>query len=165
MIEAPLKGSWIIFLSFIIAMMLMVIPMPDWSISWRPAWLALVLIYWCMAMPERIGIGVGWLVGMLLDVQQGTVLGLNAMGFTMLAYITLKSYQRMRIAPLPRQAIMICCYLLVYEFIVLMIRIIIGVPPQSWTYWMPALTSMLIWPWVFIILRDTRRKYIIADSA
>ncbi len=155
------KGIWVIVLSFIIAMMLMAVPLPDWAINWRPAWVAMALIYWCMAMPDRIGIGIGWFMGLLLDVQQGTLLGHNAMGFAILAYITLKYYQRMRVASLMQQAALICFYLLIYELISLWIRGIMGVPPKSWTYWMPALTSMLIWPWLFIILRDIRRKYVV----
>jgi len=162
MIETRPKGAWIIIFSFIIAMMLMAIPLPDWAINWRPSWVALVLIYWCMAMPERVGIGIGWIMGLLLDVQQGTVLGMNALGFAILAYITLKSFQRLRVFPLTQQAILICFYLLLYELLSLWIRGIMGVPPKSWTYWMPAFTSMFLWPWLFIILRDIRRKYIVA---
>jgi rod shape-determining protein MreD len=156
------KGGWIIVFSFVIAMMLMAMPLPEWAISWRPSWVAIVLIYWCMALPDRVGIGIGWLLGLLLDVQQGTVLGQNALGLAIIAYITLITYQRMRMYPLTQQAVLVCLYLLLYEVISLWIRGIIGVPPDNWTYWMPAFTSMLLWPWLFIVLRDVRRKYLVS---
>jgi rod shape-determining protein MreD len=156
------KGGWIIVLSFVIAMMLMAMPLPEWAISWRPSWVAIVLIYWCMALPDRVGIGIGWVLGLLLDVQQGTVLGQNALGLAIIAYITLISFQRMRMFPLTQQAVLVCLYLLLYEIISLWIRGIIGVPPDNWTYWMPAFTSMLLWPWLFIVLRDVRRKYLVS---
>jgi len=54
---------------------------------------------------------------------------------------------------------LVCIYALIYLLISLWVRGITGVPPQSWTFWMPAFTSMLLWPWLFIILRDIRRKY------
>lgn len=155
------QGGWIIVCSFIIAMMLMAMPLPEWAICWRPSWVAIVLIYWCMALPDRVGIGIGWGLGLLLDVQQGTVLGQNALGLAIIAYITLMSYQRMRVFPLIQQAVLVCIYLLLYELISLWIRGMMGAPPQNWTYWMPAFTSMLLWPWLFIVLRDIRRKYII----
>ena len=156
------QGGWIIVLSFVIAMMLMAMPLPDWAIYWRPSWVAIVLIYWCMALPDRVGIGIGWGLGLLLDVQQGTVLGQNALGLAIIAYLCLKSYQRMRVFPLTQQAVLVCFYLLLYEFISLWIRGMMGVPPNNWTYWMPAFTSMLLWPWLFIVLRDIRRKYLIS---
>jgi rod shape-determining protein MreD len=152
-------AGWIIVLSFIAAFMLTAMPLPDWAISWRPAWVAMVLIYWCMALPDRVGIGTAWMLGLLLDVQQGTVLGQNALGFALIAWITLKSYQRVRVFPLPQQAIVVCGYLLLLQFINLWIRGMMGVPPEHWTFWMAAFTSMLLWPWLFIILRDLRRKH------
>lgn len=158
-IEEQKQGNWIIVMSFIVAIMLTALPLPDWAVNWRPAWVALVLIYWCMAVPDRIGIAVGWFLGLLLDVQQSTVLGQNALGLTIIAFLTIKSYQRMRVFPLAQQAVLICFYLLFYELITLWITGYIGTSTRDWTYWMPAITSMLLWPWLFIILRDLRRKY------
>ena len=161
-LEKPQHGNWVIILSFVAAVMLTALPLPDWAANWRPAWVAIVLIYWCMALPERVGVAIGWFLGLILDVQQGTVLGQNALGLTLLAYITLKSYQRMRFYPLAQQAILVCFYLLLYQLIMLIIMGYMEVGTQDWTYWMPAFTSMLLWPWMFIILRDLRRKYYIS---
>lgn len=153
------KGGSVIVLSFVVAMMLTAMPLPDWAVNWRPAWVAMVLIYWCMALPERVGIGIGWAMGLLLDVQQGTILGQHALGLAVIAYITIKSHQRMRVFPLIQQALLVCSYLFLLQMFNLWIRGIIGVPPKDWTFWAPPFTSMLIWPWLFIILRDVRRTY------
>lgn len=153
------QGGKAIIVSFIVALMLTAMPLPDWASNWRPAWVAMVLVYWCMALPHRVGIGIGWSMGILLDVLQGTLFGQNAIGLAILAYFTVKSHQRIRMFPLMQQAILICLLVLVYLLINLWVRGIMGVPPQSWTFWMPAFTSMLLWPWLFIILRDIRRRY------
>lgn len=153
------NGGWVISLSLILAFMFTAIPLPDWAINLQPAWVAMVMIYWCMALPDRVGIGAAWAIGLLLDVQQGSVLGQHAIGLAMVAYITLKSYQRIRVFPLPQQAMMICLYVLLLQFLMLWIKGMMGVAPPNWFFWMPALTSMLLWPWLFIILRDIRRKF------
>ncbi len=158
-LEEPKQGNWLIIFSFIVAIMLTALPLPDWAVNWRPAWVALVLIYWCMAIPDRVGIAIGWFLGLILDVQQSAIFGQNALGLALIAYLTIKSYQRMRVYPLAQQAVLICFYLLLYELIMLMITGYIGTGTRDWTYWMPAITSMLIWPWLFIILRDLRRKH------
>ena len=161
-IKEQKRGNWIIVMSFIVAIMLTALPLPDWAVNWRPAWVAIVLIYWCMAVPDRVGIAVGWCLGLILDVQQSTVLGQNALGLALIAFLTIKSYQRMRVFPLAQQAVLICFYLLLYELIMLWITAYTGTQTKDWTYWMPAITSMLLWPWLFIILRDLRRKYYIS---
>lgn len=152
-------GGGVIIISFIVALMLTAMPLPDWAISWRPAWVAMVLIYWCMALPQRVGIGVGWSMGILLDVLQGTLFGQNALGLALLAYFTLKFHQRVRMFPLTQQALLVCLLVVIYQLLSLWVRGIMGIPPQSWTYWMPAFSSMILWPWLFIILRDIRRRY------
>ncbi len=160
--ERPKRGGWCIIGSFVIAIMLTALPLPEWAVNWRPAWVAIVLIYWCMALPERVGIFAGWFCGLLLDVQQGTLLGLNALGLALIAYLTIRFHQRMRVFPLVRQAVLVCFYLLLYQLIVLLGNLASGIGSGGWRYWMPAVTSMLLWPWLFIILRDLRRKFVSA---
>jgi rod shape-determining protein MreD len=153
------NAGWAIVLTFAVAFMLTAVPLPEWAANWRPAWVAMVLIYWCMALPERVGIGYAWLLGLLLDVQQGTLLGQHALGLALVAWLTVTSHQRVRVFPLAQQALVVCGYLLVLQFLHLWIRGIMGVPPRHWTFWMPAFTGMLLWPWLFVILRDLRRKF------
>ena len=61
-------GGWVIILSFIFGLMLAIMPLPAWAVAWRPDWAAMILIYWCIAIPQRVGVTTGWLVGIFLDV-------------------------------------------------------------------------------------------------
>lgn len=160
--ERPRRGGWCVAGSFALALVLTALPLPEWAAAWRPAWVACVLIYWCMALPERVGLFAGWFCGLLLDVQQGTLLGLNALGLVLVAYLAIRFHQRMRLFPLARQVVQVGVYLLLYEAVVLLGNLALGLPAGGWRYWMPAVTSMLIWPWLFIILRDLRLKFVSA---
>jgi rod shape-determining protein MreD len=153
------NGGAIIIASFIIAYMLTAMPLPEWALNWRPAWVTIVLIYWCLAIPNRVGIGIAWALGLLLDVQQGTVFGQHAIALTIIAFVIIKTHQRVRVFPLVQQALLVCVLLLLAQLFTLWIRAMMGFTPQHWTYWAPAFTSMIIWPWLFIILRDVRRKF------
>lgn len=159
MTDTKHQGGIIILLSFVVAFMLTVVPLPEWAVSWRPVWVAMVLIYWCMALPDRIGIGTAWFIGLLLDVQQGALLGQNALGMSIIAFITLAVYRRVRVFSLVKQALVVCSILFAYLFVMLWIQAMIGYPPKHWSFWMPIVTSMVLWPWLFIVLRDLRRKY------
>ncbi len=159
MIASTKRTNLVITMSFVVAIMLTIFPLPDWANPWRPAWVVTVLIYWCMAVPNKVGITTAWFLGLILDIQQGALLGQNALGLTLIAFFTIQSYQRLRMSPLTQQAVIVCFYILFYKLIMLLVMGYIGVGRQDWTYWMPAIVSMLLWPWIFIILRDLRRQY------
>lgn len=152
-------GGWVIVISLLIAFLLTALPLPDWANNWRPAWVAIVLIYWCMALPERIGIGLSWFSGLLLDVLQGTLLGQNALGLALIAYFVIQIHKRFRLFPLIQQSCLVGFLILFYLVISSWVRGVMGIPPNAWTYWMPAISSMILWPWLFVILRDIRRQY------
>ena len=153
------QGGWAIFLSFVAAVMLTLVPLPDWATFLRPEWVSLVLIYWCMALPERVGVGIGWLAGLFLDVIHGAVLGQYAMALALIAYFTLNLHQRMRVFPMGQQALVVLLLVLFQQLVVTWIKGFLGEPPAGLYYWIPSFTSMLLWPWLFVILRDLRRHY------
>jgi|APFre7841882590_1041340.scaffolds.fasta_scaffold02675_2 rod shape-determining protein MreD len=152
-------GGWVILLSFIIALLLASIPLPTWVDRFRPDWLSLVLIYWCMALPGRVGIATGWFWGLLLDAAKGTLLGQHALALAVVAFLTLKAHRRIRVFPLWQQALSVLLILLINQVLVIWINGIIGYPPHNWWFLAPAVGGMLLWPWVFIILRDLRRRF------
>ncbi len=155
-------GWWVIALSFALAFFLTALPLPDWAQGWRPAWVGLVLIYWCMALPGRIGVGLGWGAGLLLDVLGGTLLGQHALGLALVAFITRKLYLRMRVLPLWQQGAGIFVLVAGYQLLVLWVNGALGTPVNAWACWSVAFASMLLWPWTFVVLRDVRRRYGVA---
>lgn len=153
------SGGWVIALSFLVAFLLAGIPLPGGLGHFRPDWVAMVLIYWCMALPRRVGIGVGWLVGLLLDVGRGALLGQHALALAVVAYLTLQTYRRVRVAPPWQQAISVLVFLLIEQILIFWISGVIGYPPRDWWYLAPAVGGMLLWPLLFVILRDVRRHF------
>ena len=141
------------------AFMLAIMPLPDWAIEFRPDWVTLVLIYWAMALPTNIGVTTAWFAGLLLDVSYGTLMGQQAAGMVLVIYVIHMQHQRLRVASLLQQAIVIFFLLLLKQLLALWVDGMVGRAPDSWLYFMPTITSTLIWPWVYLILRDLRRKF------
>ena len=152
-------GGWVIALSFIVALILAVLPLPEWAQAYRPNWTALVMLYWCMALPERVGVGTAWGLGLLLDVLQGAVLGQYAMTMAILAFLMLNLHRRVRVFPLWQQSVVVGVLLVLHQALTLWIRGIVGETPDALTHWMPVIGGALFWPWIFILLRDMRRRY------
>ncbi len=150
--------TWVIVLSFLVAFMLTAVPLPDWALSWRPAWIAVVLMYWCIALPQRIGVISGWLLGLILDVMHGSILGQHAFGLAFVAYVGLQYHQRIRVFPLAQQSLFVGMVVFVYLLVMWQIYNVLGSVKYSSTYLLGAVTTTLIWPWAYVILRDVRRR-------
>lgn len=136
--------------------------MPSWASALRPDWVALVLIYWCLALPQRVGMGIAFILGITLDVLMGSLLGQHALALVTIVYLTLELHQRLRVFPLWQQALSILALLILNQFLLLWVSGISGHPVRSWVYWAPALSGMLMWPWIYLVLRGSRRHFRVA---
>ena len=152
-------GGIVIVITFIVALLLTIVPVPEWARYARPDWVGLVLIYWCLALPDRVGVSTGWFAGLLVDLLTGTVLGQHALSLTIVAYLTLRLHQRIRLFPILQQAFTVMVLLILHQLLALWISRIIGRPGVPWHFWAPSLLGMLLWPVVFTLLRGLRHRF------
>lgn len=157
--QADHRGGGIIILSFIVAFLLIMIPLPSWLQILRPEWVAMVVIYWSMALPNRVGLGVSWFAGLIVDVIRDSLLGQHALALVVVAFLTIRLHQRIRVYPPGQQAITIFVIMVINFLIILWIRGIMGQAPGLWQVLLPALTTAMLWPGVFIFMRYLRRQF------
>lgn len=155
---AQSDNGFLIFMSLFVSLLLMIIPMPDWTIWFRPIWLLLVLIFWTMENPYAVNIGIAWFYGLLLDVLNGTLLGEHALALSIVIYIVARMQARIRMFSLLQQCLIVFILSLLYQCILYCIQGFLGDAPRGWFYWMSPVTSMILWPWVYSILRDSRQR-------
>ncbi|MBV1910377.1 MAG: rod shape-determining protein MreD [Kangiellaceae bacterium] len=153
------KGTMVIILSFVMAMFMNILPLPDVINLFKPDWVALVLVYWVMAVPNRVGVLTGWLVGLFVDVLYGTVFGLHAMTFALIAYLIQMTFHRLRLFPRWKQSLNIAVVIGVHMLLGLVLRNFVEPVSSDYVYWLPLVGVLLFWPWVFVLLRDVRRKF------
>lgn len=152
-------GHWLVILmSFVAAMALAILPLPSFLEYWRPEWTTLVLIYWCMALPQRIGVGAGWLIGLVLDILRSGLLGQQALALAVVAYLTNEFHRRLRLFPLWQKALAVLLLVLIQEVIQLWIDGLSGQAVRPAITLLPVFASALVWPIVFIVLRRLRRQ-------
>jgi rod shape-determining protein MreD len=109
-------------------------------------------------MPERVGVFVAWGVGLLLDVLQGSILGQHALGLATIGYLAVLYHQRIRVFPLVQQSVVVGSMVFVYLGGTALIYNLLGSRHYGLDYLLGAITSACIWPWVYVVLRDFRRK-------
>lgn len=159
MITSNRHGGLVLLLTFAIALMLTILPLPEWVRLYRPQWVTLVLIYWCLALPDRVSVGTGFIAGLLVDVLTGTLLGQHALGMSIVAYISVQTHQRLRLFPLWQQSLSVMVLLLLEHLLSFWIIGITQKQPPGLNYWFIPLVGTLFWPWVFVMLRDVRRRF------
>ena len=151
-------GGSLFWGSFVLALLLGLMPLPPWLAPYKPYWLALVLCFWLLEAPDRVGLGTAFLFGLAADLLFGTLLGEQALRLTILAFIVLRFRPRLRFFTIAQQALAVLALLLNDRAVVLMVRGFSGEGIPPWTFWLSPLTGMLLWPWIFLLLDDLRLK-------
>lgn len=154
------NGRWVIVLTFLVAFLLAIVPFPDWAMHYRPQWAAMVLIYWIMALPYRVGIGTAFFVGAFMDVLEGSLLGLNGLSFAIIAYITLSLHQRLRMFSALQQSGLVLALVGLNMTMTYWIKVATDqTDAGDLMFLLGALSSAFIWPWLFVFLRQLRRGF------
>ncbi|NTS75874.1 rod shape-determining protein MreD [Catenovulum sp. SM1970] len=153
------KRTAIIYLTLIFALILTISPMPPSIAIYRPDWVLVALIYWCIALPNRVNVGVAWVCGLFVDLLMGYTLGSHALILALIAYIASANFLRIRNFSVWQQAIIVGMLSLFYHltdyWVAHFLTDAFFQPELMWS----ALTSMLVWPWAFALLRKLRRTF------
>lgn len=143
----------LIFLSFIVAGLLAIVPVPEWAIYYRPEWVALVVVYWVVNNPERVGIGVAWLVGIMVDALTGSLFGLHALGLALVAWLALRLRLRLRLFTVFQQASVVLVIIGLQLLLGQWLQFLFDLPRgTNMMFLTPAVTSALFWPLAWILL-------------
>lgn len=144
--------------SILIALVLQIMPLPIQIDIYRPDWVLIVLAYWAMALPHRVSVGVAFITGIAMDILLGTALGIHSVALSLSVYTLTANYQRLRNYSVWQQAIIIGVISALYHVVLFWIQhLLTGIPFQLSYLW-PVISSMLLWPWIFWLLRKARRQ-------
>lgn len=140
-------------LSFFAALLLTALPLPQALVYWRPQFVAMVLVFWVLNAPSLVGVWTGFLLGLLLDVLYAMPFGVNALVLATLAYLTGLAWRWVKVFSLAQTSGLVFALVLVGLLMQQALLSISAQAPASLAYWLPALTSALLWPTVMVSLR------------
>lgn len=152
---------FLITMSFLIGIILTIIPLPHWVIWARPEWIFAILVFWVITLPLQCGVGIAWTVGVIADLITGTPLGEQTFTFVLLTYIILKLHAVIAPASPWQQAVMILIFTALNALLQGFILGFVGHSTHiGLTLW-SAVTTAVVWPWLYMILdRLQPRKFI-----
>lgn len=154
-------GGYLITLTLLLTLILAIMPLPLMVKAYRPDWTLMVLIYWTLALPHKVNVGVAWICGFLLDVLLGTVLGIHAMSCAIVVYVAGSNYQMIRNFSVWQQSLIVGMLLALHHLLVYWLSHFLSETYFVPEYLYPVLPGVIVWPWLFMILRKFRRRFAI----
>ncbi len=142
--------TWFIHLSLLIALGLAYIP--TGRLPGVPDWVAVVLAFWCVREPARVGMGTAFVFGILVDIGLGAAMGQHALAYVVLAYLATSLSRRVLWFPPGKQALHVLPLLLIAQTLMVVVRLIAGAEFPGWWYFVSSLTGTLLWMPLTVLL-------------
>ncbi len=123
-----------------------------------PDMLALVLVFWNVHQPRRVGVGVAFFFGLLMDVHEGALLGQHALAYTLLSFGAISAHRRLLWFGLAEQAVQVLPLFLAAHLVSLVVRMLAGGMFPGWELLIAPLLEALLWPVITALLLAPQRR-------
>ena len=145
-----------IWISLLLAFLVNLMPWGRWA--GVPDVLAVVLVFWNVHQPRRVGVGVAFLFGLFMDVHQGALLGQHALAYTLLSFLGITVHRRLLWFTVPSQALQIVPLFVVAHVVSLVVRLLAGAGFPGWGLVLAPLFESAMWPVASILLLAPQRR-------
>lgn len=152
----PVKPGFIV-VTLVAALFANLLPWSGWLLWLKPDFVALIVLYWCIAEPRRIGFIAAWLLGLFMDVADGALFGQHALSYTILAYAGIVLHRRVRMFSGTPQVLHVILLLLLNDLIVLAIRAAAGADFPGFQYFIGSFVAGALWPPLGMLLKLPQR--------
>jgi rod shape-determining protein MreD len=128
------------------------------SVTGLPDWVALLLVFWCVHEPRKMGLGIAWLLGLMMDASNGALLGQYAFAYSVLAFASISLSRRILWFSLRAQSLHVLVLLAATQLLMLAVRVIAGGSFPGMLYFAGSVVGAILWPVAtFLLLLPQRR--------
>jgi rod shape-determining protein MreD len=152
----PVRGGFIVF-TFIAALLINLLPWSGWALALKPDFVALVVLYWCIQQPRKVGFTSAWLLGLVMDVAEGSLFGQHALAYSVLAFGGIVLHRRVLMFSMRDQVLHVIVLLLLNDILVLAIRMLAGASFPGVQYFIGSLTAAALWPALSFLFKLPQR--------
>lgn len=156
----PVSPLFITF-SLVCAFMLNLLPWGRWTGT--PDFVALVLVFWGIHQPRKVGIGVAFFMGLLMDVHDATLLGENALAYTLLSYLAIMMHRRVLWFPVATQALHVFPLLMFAQSVQELVRVFVTGRFSGWLTFVESAVAIALWPLITSLLLAPQRRSVDKD--
>jgi len=128
------------------------------GVTGLPDMVALVIAFWCVHQPRRMGIGAAWLLGLVMDAANGALLGQHALAYAVLAFAAVQLNRRILWFGLWPQALHVLLMLLGAQLLMLAVRLYAGAAFPGFAWFAGSAIGALLWPAATFLLLAPQRQ-------
>lgn len=147
-----------LFMAFTLLVALVFNMLPLGRSAVLPDLLALTLAFWSVHQPRRIGVGLSFFFGLLMDVHQGALLGQHALAYALLAFFAIALHRRLLWFPVLQQAMQVLPLFLAMHLVVVFVRMAAGDLFPGWQYFIAPVVEAALWPVATVLLLAPQRR-------
>ena len=152
----PVRAAFIIF-TFVAALLINLLPWSGWWLAVKPDFVALVVLYWCIQQPRKVGFASAWVLGLMMDVADGSLFGQHALAYSVLAFGGIVLHRRVLMFTMRDQVLHVLVLLLMNDLMILAVRMLAGAGFPGFTYFIGSLTAAALWPAVSFLFKLPQR--------
>lgn len=152
------------FISLTIALAFLLNVLPWGTARWVPDFLALVLVFWNIRQPRKVGMGVAFLFGLVMDVHQSTLLGEHALGYSLLSYGAHALQRRLPWFDVGGQLLHVLPLFIATQMATVLVRMALGGGFPGWSILVAPAISGLLWPVADLLLLAPQRRAVNRDQ-
>jgi rod shape-determining protein MreD len=135
-----------IYLSFALAILFDLLPLPGDMLLWLPDFIGLLILYWVINQPRRVNIGTAFALGIVADVACTGMFGQHALAYSITSYLALSRQRQLVMFNLGQQTLAVLALMFANQLIMVVARMLTGAGFIGWTYFLPPLTGAILWP-------------------
>lgn len=149
-------NPWFLWASLLLALALNLVPLGP--TPWMPDFVALVLVFWSVHQPRRVGITTAFFFGLLMDVHHGSLLGQHALAYSLLGFFGIAIHRRVLWFGLSGQMAQVAPAFFVATLLTLLVRAVAGDGWPGWSVLVAPLAETLLWPVASLVLLAPQRR-------
>ncbi|MEO1766598.1 rod shape-determining protein MreD [Thiobacter aerophilum] len=147
-----------IVLTLTLSLMANLLPWNGIAVLLWPDLVALVLLYWMIHYPRRVGLASAWFLGLVMDIADGVLFGQHALGYVLIGYAAWLTHRRLQTFNPWQQALYVLGFMLLLKLTMLLIRLAFGAAFPGWLYFAGSLTAAVLWPLLTLVLQLPQRR-------
>jgi len=155
--QRTIRLFWSVLASVFVALILMLVQLPQDVFYFWPDWIALLVIFWALSEPDQFGPWVAFIIGTLLEVLFVRKFGVLGLGLATLAFIVNSANQQLRILSLWQKTMLIGVFVGLFKVLTGWLYGLVADFTITTDYWYSIIGGMLVWPFVYILLQELRR--------
>lgn len=140
-------------LSLLAAAVLSAWPLPDLYAPWQPQWILMILIFWLVAQPGKVGFGMAWTAGLLSDLVAGSWIGIHVLSYCLIVFLCLRFYPVLQLSSILQKLFPVGLLLVLHLGYLQLFSIFLSDVNPGLPYWASLPASLLVWPGLHYLLK------------